>query len=295
VIDLMNVPVSSNTGGDYMNRAKGNLFRSRIALGAAGLMIVAVASVQVIGVSASSAATVTNPALASVGAAGRFTSMIVFDGGIITVRPAPASVSTFQGIGAVTAKIWASAQLSGFTHQTLGWGYVTMKGTPNGEMPVKNVLGWVGFANGNTSGACTKSGGAFRSNGEAAVFLGDANFSQSVSYVPAGCGFPDRTGYRVPDEVVSVPWVKVGRANAHGLINFRTQVAECGTIEGRSNIEGAGIEVLLYSQRPDWSAKSCFANVVTIPVPIAKTAAKANATRLLHGTSGPVRQVVNAG
>jgi len=31
------------------------------------------------------------PALATVGAAGRFTSEIVFDGGIITVRPAPAN------------------------------------------------------------------------------------------------------------------------------------------------------------------------------------------------------------
>jgi hypothetical protein len=278
-----------------MNRAKGNLFRSRIALGAAGLMIVALAGVQVIGVSASSAGTVTNPAMASVGAAGRFTSKIVFDGGVLTVTPAPASVQTLQGIGGVTAKIWASSQLTGFAHQTLGWGYVTMKGSPAGEAPVTHVLGWVGFANGNTSGACTKTGGKFRSNGEAAVFLGDANFSQSISYVPAGCGFPDRTGYRVPLEVVSVPWVKVGTASAHGLIKFRTQVAECGTISGSGLIRGAAVEVKLVTQRPDWSAKTCSADIVTIPVPIATTAAKANATRLLHGRSGPVRQVVNAG
>jgi hypothetical protein len=277
-----------------MNRAKGNLFRSRIALGAVGLLLVSVASVQTVGLAAASAGTVSNPALAPVGAAGRFTSTIVFDGGIITVTPAPANVATFQGIGAVTAKIWASSQLSGFAHQTLGWGYVTMRGTPKGEAPVTHVLGWVGFANGNTSGACTKTAGKFRSNGEAAVFLGDANFSQSISYVPAGCGFPDRTGYRVPLEVVSVPWVKVGTANARGLINFRTQVAECGTISGSGLIRGAAVEVKLVTQRPDWSAKSCYANIVTIPVPIAATRAKANATRLLHGRSGPVRQVVNA-
>ena len=92
-------------------------------------MLVAVLGVQLVGVMPSSASTVTNPALATVGAAGRFTSEIVFDGGIITVRPAPANAATLQGIGAVTSKIWASAQLSGFTHQTLGWGYVTMKGT----------------------------------------------------------------------------------------------------------------------------------------------------------------------
>jgi hypothetical protein len=276
--------------------AYGNAVQNRIRVGAVGLMLLAVVGVQLVGVVASSAGTVTNPALATVGTAGRFTSPISFDGGILTVRPAPANAATLQGIGAVTAKIWASEQLSGFTHQTLGWGYVTMKGTPKGEAPIKNLLGWVGFADGNASGACTKTAaGKFRSNGEAAVFLGDANFSQSVSYVPAGCGFPDRTGYRVPDEIVSVPWVKVGTANAHGLIRFRTQIAQCGTMSGSTRIRGAAIEVILDSQRPDWSAKTCSANIVTLPVPIAKTAAKANATTILHGRSGPVRQVVNAG
>ena len=263
-----------------MKNALGNVVQSRVRLGAIGLMLVAVLGVQLVGVMPSSASTVTNPALATVGAAGRFTSEIVFDGGIITVRPAPANAATLQGIGAVTSKIWASAQLSGFTHQTLGWGYVTMKGTPKGEKAVNNVLGWVGFADGNTSGACTKTtAGKYRSNGEAAVFLGDANFSQAVSYVPAGCGFPDRTGYRVPQEVVSEPWVKVGTASAHGAVTFRTGI----------------LEVLLYSQRPDWSATNCAAAVLKIALPLAKTAAKANALRLLHGHTGPVRQVVNAG
>lgn len=280
-----------------MKNALGNVVQSRVRLGAIGLMLVAVLGVQLVGVMPSSASTVTNPALATVGAAGRFTSEIVFDGGIITVRPAPANAATLQGIGAVTSKIWASAQLSGFTHQTLGWGYVTMKGTPKGEKAVNNVLGWVGFADGNTSGACTKTtAGKYRSNGEAAVFLGDANFSQAVSYVPAGCGFPDRTGYRVPQEVVSEPWVKVGTASAHGAVTFRTAQGLCGAIEGSTRARGTGIlEVLLYSQRPDWSATNCAAAVLKIALPLAKTAAKANALRLLHGHTGPVRQVVNAG
>jgi hypothetical protein len=279
-----------------MNRAKGNLFRSRIALGAAGLMLVAVAGVQALGVSASSAGTVTSPALAKVGAAGRFTSEIVFDGGIITVRPAPASVQTQQGIGGVTAKIWASQQLSGFAHQTLGWGYVTVRGTANGEKPLKNLLAWVGFANGNASSACAKSAaGTFRTNGEAAVVLGDAEFAQAVSYVPAGCGIAQRSGYRIPSEVVSVPWVKVGTANAHGVVTFRTTIAQCGALSGRSIARSAEVtEVLLYAQHPDWSAKVCSANVLTLGMPLAKTAAKANALRLTHGISGPVRQVVNA-
>ncbi|MGB8195788.1 MAG: hypothetical protein WCF25_02120 [Acidimicrobiales bacterium] len=280
-----------------MNRAKGNLFRRRSALGAVGLMLVVLSGTQVLGVSASSAATVTNPALATVGAAGRFTSEIVFDGGVITVRPAPASVQTLQGIGAVTAKIWASAQLSGFAHQTLGWGYVTVRGTASGEQPIKNLLAWVGFANGNTSGVCAKSAaGKYRTNGDAAVVLGDANFSQAVSYVPPGCGIAQRSGYRIPDEVVSVPWVKSGTANAHGVITFKSTIAQCGALSARTITKSPSVvEVLLYSQRPDWSAKACFATVTPLGVPIAKTAAKANATRLVHGISGPVRQVVNGG
>lgn len=260
-------------------------------------MLVAVLGVQLVSVAPSSASTVTNPALAKVDATtGRFLSAITFDGGVLSVRPAPANAATQQGIGAVTAKIWASAQLSGFTHQTLGWGYVTMKGSPKGEDAVTNLLGWVGFADGNSSGACTKTGGKFASNGEAAVFLGDANFSQAISYVPAGCGFPDRTGYRVPDEIVSEPWVKVGTATANGGVKFRTQNGLCGAIEGSTRARGTGaLEVLLYSQRPDWSATNCAAGILSITLPIAKTRAKANALRLLHGRTGPVRQVVNAG
>jgi hypothetical protein len=153
------------------------------------MLIIAILGVQLIDALPSAAATVTHPALATVGAAGRFTTAIDFDGGLITVRPAPSNVRTLQGIGAVTAKIWASAQLSGFDHQTLGWGYVTVRGTAKGEAPVKNLLAWVGFANGNTSSVCAKnSAGKFRTNGEAAVVLGDANSTPDVSYVPAGCG-----------------------------------------------------------------------------------------------------------
>jgi hypothetical protein len=95
--------------------------------------------------------------------------------------------------------------------------------------------------------------------------------------------------------VVSVPWVKVGTANAHGVVTFRTTIAQCGTLSGRTVPRSASVtEVLLYAQHPDWSAKVCSANVLSLGMPLAKTAAKANALRLTHGISGPVRQVVNA-
>jgi hypothetical protein len=276
-----------------MKNALGNVVQNRVRLGAVGLMLVAVVGVQLVSVLPSSASTITNPALAKT-SYGRFTAPISMDGGIITVTPASPSLHTLQGIGGMTAKIWATAQLSGFAKQTLGYGYVTVRGTAQGEKRMTHILAWVGFANGNTSSVCAKtSAGKFRTNGEAAVVLGDATFSQAFSYVPPGCGIAQRSGYRVPDEVVSVPWVKVGTASARGVINFSTKIAQCGALSGRTAPKGAGLTVLLYGQRPDWSAKTCSANIVTLGMPIAKTAAKANATRLYHGISGPVRQVVN--
>jgi hypothetical protein len=260
-------------------------------------MLVGLAGVQLSGVvGASATSTVTNPALAT-SSYGRFLNTIVMDGGVVTVTPAPANVSTLQGIGHMTAKIWASSQFSGFDHQTLGYGYVTMKGTAKGEVKIKHLLAWVGFANGNTSNVCTKSAsGTFRTNGEAVVVLGDARFAPAVAYVPSGCGIPSRAGYTVPNEVVSFSWVKVGTANAHGVVTFRTTIAHCGAISGTTRVRAPGVvEVLLYAQTPDWSAATCSAKVQSIGVPLAKTAAKANALRLVHlNTSGPVRQVVNA-
>jgi hypothetical protein len=265
----------------------------RLRLAATGLLLVAVAGVQLAGVSASYASTVTNPKYATV-THGRFTSMIVLDGGNVTVRPAPAGTTTVQGLGAMTAKIWASSQLSGFARQTLGYGYVTIKGTPTGETPVTHVLGWVGFANGNSSGACTKDKAKnFRSNGEAAVFIADAAGSAAVAYVPKDCGFPQRAGYTVPNEIVSVPWVQVGTATGHGLVTFHTTSAQCGAVEGSTRANGPGkLTVLLYTETPDWTTPACTPAVLTLGMPLAKTAAKANALRLLHGTTGPVRQVV---
>ncbi len=272
-----------------------NSTRIRLRVATAGLLLVAVAGVQLVGVSASYASTVTNPKLAKV-VDGRFTSMVVLDGGAITIRPAPANTKTAQGLGAVTAKIWASSQLSGFARQTLGYGYVTINSAPQllGEAQVKNVLGWVGFANGNASGACTKNKAKkFSSNGEGAVFIGDANPSDALSLGPTGCGFPDRDGFTVPNEIVSVPWVQVGTASGHGLVTFHTTTAQCGVLEASTRASGPGkLSVMLYTETPDWSATACAPAVLTLAVPLAKTAAKANALRLLHGTTGPVRQVV---
>jgi hypothetical protein len=259
------------------------------------LLLVAV-GVQFVGVTTSYAGTVTNPKLANV-VDGRFTSMVVLDGGVITIRPAPAGTKTAQSLGAVTAKIWASSQLSGFARQTLGYGYVTIGSAPQllGEAPVKNVLGWVGFANGNASGACTKNKAKkFSSNGEGAVFIGDASPSDALALGPVGCGFPDRDGFTVPNEIVSVPWVKDGTANSRGIVTFRSASAQCGMVEGSARASGKSADVVsLYTEVPDWSTTACSATILSTGVPLARTRVKANALRLLHGVTGPVRQVVS--
>jgi hypothetical protein len=278
-----------------MSVARRSRFSRRCRTATTGLLLVAVAGVQLVGVTASSAGTVTNPKLAIVSHA-RFTSMVVLDGGAITIRPAPAGTTTAQNASAVSAKIWASSQLVGFARQTVGYGYVTIKSAPEllMEAPVTNVLGWVGFANGNASGACTTNKDKkFTSNGEAAVFIGDASPSDAVSFVPPGCGFPDRSGFRVPSEIVSVPWVKVGTTNAHGVETFRTASAQCGVLEGSAHASGrSAVIVELFTQTPDWSATTCTPSLLSTGVPLARTGAKANALRLLHGSTGPVLEVV---
>jgi hypothetical protein len=263
-------------------------------LSATALILLALVGTQLVGASGSSASTVTNPALAKT-SQGRFLSTIVLDGGVITVTPAPSNVSPTRGVPAMTAKIWASAQLAGFAHQTLGYGYVTVSGAASGETPMNHLLAWVGFANGNTSNVCAKDkAGKFRTNGEAAVVLGDAGTSQAVSYVAPGCGIAQRSGYRIPAEVLSVPWVQVGTADSNGQINFRTSSAQCGAVYGSTKVRTKGVvEVFLYSQKPDWSAHSCTASVQTLGMALAKNASKANVLRLVHGSTGPVRQVVN--
>ena len=268
-------------------KAKG-LKKSRLVL--AALTLVGVAGVQLATVAASSSATVTNPASAKV-VAGRFTSTVVLDGGLITVTPAPASLQSQQGIGGMTAKIWATTQLLNFQPQTLGFGIVTVHATSKTALPVKNLAAWVGFANGNFS-ACVKKGGAYRSNGEAFVVIGDASLSAADVYVPPGCGLTRLSGVRVPSEQTSIKWYQEGRANAHGAVKFRATIPHCATYGASTVLDGTGaLKVSILAQRPDQTSLTCVPDVDTISVPLAKTAAKANAYRLVQAPIGPVREV----
>jgi hypothetical protein len=269
--------------------AKGNgLKKSRLVL--AALTIASVAGIQLATVAASSSATVTNPASATV-VGGRFTSTVVLDGGLITVKPAPASLQSQQGIGGMTAKIWATTQLLNFQPQTLGFGIVTVHATSKTALPVKNLAAWVGFANGNFS-ACIKKDGAYRSNGEAFVVVGDAGLSAADVYVPPGCGLTRLSGVHVPSEQSSIKWYKEGTASSHGAITFRATVPHCATYGASTVLDGANtLKVSILAQRPDQTALTCVPDVVTLSIPLAKTAAKANALRLVQATVGPVREV----
>ena len=269
--------------------AKGNgRTKYRLMLGA--ITLVGVAGVQFATAAVSSSATVTNPASARV-VGGRFTSTVVLDGGLITVKPAPASLQSQQGIGGMTAKIWATTQLLNFQPQTLGYGIVTVRGTSKTALPVKNLAAWVGFANGNST-ACIKTGGAYRSNGEAFVVIGDERLSPADVYVPPGCGLTRLSGIHVPSEQSSIKWYKEGSANAHGVVAFRATVPHCATYGASTILEGTGVlKLSILAQRPDQTSLTCVPDVVTLRVGLAKTAAKANALRLVQAPIGPVREV----
>jgi hypothetical protein len=256
----------------------------------AATVLVGVAGVQLATAAVSSSATVTNPASATV-VGGRFTSTVVLDGGLITVKPAPASDQSQQGIGGMTAKIWATTQLLNFQPQTLGFGIVTVHATSKTALPVKNLEAWVGFANGNFS-ACIKKSGAYRSNGEAFVVVGDEQGTAADVYVPPGCGLTRLSGVHVPSEQDSVKWYREGGASAKGAITFRATIPHCATYGASTVPDGTGaLKVSILYQRPDQTALTCVPDVDKLTIPLAATAAKANALRLVQAPIGPVREV----
>lgn len=269
--------------------AKRNGFRNTRRTALAALTLAGVAGVQLGTATASSSATITNPASAKI-VNGHFTQTVVLDGGLITIRPAPASIQSQQGIGGMTAKIWATTQLLNFQPQTVGFGIVTMRATSKTALPVKNLAAWVGFANGNFS-ACIKKGGAYRSNGEAFVIVGDENGTAADVYVPPGCGLTRLSGVHVPSEQSSIKWYREGPASSHGQITFRATVPHCATYGAITAVDGSGLKVSILAQRPDQTALTCVPDVVKLSIPLAKTAAKANALRLIHAAVGPVREV----
>jgi hypothetical protein len=259
----------------------------------AATMLLGVAGVQLATAAVSSSATVTNPVSAKV-VNGHFTTTVVLDGGLITVKPAPTPLQSFQGIGGMTAKIWATTQLLNFQPQTLGFGIVTVRATSKTALPVKNLPAWVGFANGNFS-ACIKKGGAYASNGEAFVVIGDKNGTTADTaanvYVPPGCGLPRLAGIHVPSEQMSVKWYQEGRASSHGAITFRATIPHCATYGASTVVDGSALKVSILFQRPDQTALTCAPDVDKLTIPLAKTAAKANALRLVQAPIGPVREV----
>jgi hypothetical protein len=269
--------------------AKGNGFTNIRRSALAALTLVGVAGVQLATVSASSSATLTNPAAAKI-VNGHFTQTVVLDGGLITVKPAPASIQSLQGIGGMTAKIWATTQLLNFQPQTVGFGIVTVHATSKTALPVRNLAAWVGFANGNFS-ACVKKGGAYHSNGEAFVVVGDEPGTAADVYVPPGCGLPRLSGVHVPSEQSSIKWYQVGSASSKGAITFRATVPHCATYGASTSVDGSALKVSILAQRPDQTPLTCVPDVVRLSIPLAKTAAKANALRLVHAPVGPVREV----
>ncbi len=249
-----------------------------------------------IALSTSSSATtvVSNPAKAVV-VNGRFTSTVVLDGGVITVTPAPAGTVPTRGLGAVRALILASTQLQGFAAQTVGFGIVTVTVSSKTALPMAQIPAWVGFANGNVTKICLTHGKkvkSFHSNGEAAVVVGDAPNSPAAAYVPPGCGLTQRSGVTVPSEVTSVPWNLIGRVSVKGSTTFGFTAPSCATISGGSTTALSGTtKVTMYANIPDQTTANCVPRHFTYSLPVEKELRKGETFRLVHGSTGPVRQV----
>ena len=110
--------------------------------------------------------------------------------------------------------------------------------------------------------------------------------------MPPGCGLTRLSGIHVPSEQSSIKWYKEGSANAHGVVAFRATVPHCATYGASTILEGTGVlKLSILAQRPDQTSLTCVPDVVTLRVGLAKTAAKANALRLVQAPIGPVREV----
>jgi len=91
---------------------------------------------------------------------------------------------------------------------------------------------------------------------------------------------------------MSIKWYQEGRASSKGAITFRATIPHCATFGALTAVDGAGaLKVSILAQRPDQTSLTCVPDVHRISIPLAKTAAKADAFRLVHAPVGPVREV----
>ena len=246
---------------------------------------------------ASAASTVTNPAKATV-VNGRFTTTVVLDGGLVTVTPAPSSMQPTRLLGPISADLWATTQIQNFVPQTLGFGIVTITATSKTALPVTQLPAWVAFANGNTktSTACVKVGKkhpTFRSNGEAAVVIGDAAGSAAAVYLPPRCRpTASLAGVTIPSELVSLAWTQAGPVGAKGFMHFRVSSPTCATL-GATAISATPhlLRISIFAQIPDQTTANCQPASTVLGILTGTSTARAKSDRLVHVPLGPVREV----
>jgi hypothetical protein len=237
----------------------------------------------------------------------RFVSTVKLDGGVVTIRPAPKSISTKTSEAEVETKIWATGQIMGYRPQALGFGLVTITKQAAGVPVVRNLPAWVGLASvSQVAFSCpemstppTKPHPPLPTPGDAAVVIGDANGAPAVVYRArsAPCGSVVAASLTNALETISVPWTALGPVVSE-LLNVLAAVPACGGISGIATGGSAvAMTVTIYAVVPASPvAMNCapgrFIDQTVIlgpgrtpgaPPPLVSTS-----TQILHGETGPV-------
>ncbi len=240
----------------------------------------------------------------------RFVMPVELDGGVVTIRPAPARIRAGTSEERAMTQIWATAQIMGFRPQALGFGIVTITEHAAGVPSVRDLPAWVGLAtDAQIAFNCPMMRTAparperpLPTPGEAAVVLGDSVDGPAVVYRARNgpCGSVSRSSLTNASEVLSVPWSALGPVESE-VLAVRVAVPACGGIGGiATGGSASAMMVTVYALVPERPvAMSCVPDrqvtrtVALGPgdIPGAPPPLVSPATEVLHGQLGPTRVV----
>ena len=180
------------------------------------MVVVGVALLAGSGIAASGTGASTQRVTTSDVVDGRFVRAVVLDGGVLTVRPAPASMRTPANRVALSRQIWATSQVRGYRQQVLGFGVVTITTHVASVATVTGVPAWVGFAMNQSVVSCPNEpvGGPAPplNGGEAAVVVGESGGSPAVVYIARSlrCSQVQPSRLVNATEEISLAWAAAG-------------------------------------------------------------------------------------
>ena len=248
---------------------------------------------------------------------GRFVRTVILDNGVVTVKPARASVEPTMDLRTMSTVIWATSQIVGYHQQVLGFGLVSITKRTGTIKSITSLPAWIGFA--TVKGEATSCPAMLYgqklpkvpplpSTGEAVVVVGDvpvptnAVFSSppAVVYTAASapCGSLLKSRLEVATEQVSVSWVQDGPLRGSDLhITVRPPV--CGWLAGMSwggdaksvtvSIDGLVPEQMLTAFCPFPPTVRKLIHLGPPSSPGAPPPIATPTTKILHAKTGPIR------